>query len=143
MTDRPRRQRDGTGYAPGRPPASATRSAIPPPIEPGDDRAATAVLGAVRLIMEDFEDLRTRESAGVRLVLNSINYATAWRTVHGPEAPLPYNPGFAHCARRYLDLRAPGTALALIHRARQDGWHDDEFEALEQECHAVDGSLAG
>lgn len=109
-------------------------SAIPPRIDPRDERAASAVLGAIRRVMDDFDDPKTRDGAAVRLVTSSINYALAWRALHGADAALPHNPGFAHCARRYMAMGEYGAALALVHRAQADGWEDPKFEALEKEC---------
>ncbi|MCX7557743.1 hypothetical protein OS187_13145 [Xanthomonadaceae bacterium JHOS43] len=127
MTDAPRRR-------PGRPPEARRAPSLPPRLEPGDEEGARAVLAAFAMVLMQFDDGRTRNNAGVRLVTGSENIATAWRTIHGPDAALPHNPGFAQCARRWLDEGQHGTALALIHFARRNGWEDDAFEGLEREC---------
>lgn len=76
------------------------------------------------------DDGRMRDVA----VTNAENIATAWRTEHGPDVALPYNPGFAHCIPRWLSQGERGTALGLLHYAQREGWRDDEFLALEREC---------
>jgi hypothetical protein len=126
MTDTPRRR--------GRPPEARRAPNLPPRLESGDEEGARAVLAAFAMVLAQFDDGRTRNNAGVRLVTGSENIATAWRTVHGPDAALSHNPGFAHCARRWLEEGQAGTALALIHFAQRHGWPDDDFEALERMC---------
>lgn len=130
MTDakRPR------GRPPKQRPEAKRPTNLPPPLAPDDIRGAHEVLAAFGMALMQFDDGRTRDAAGVRLVTGAENIAIAWRAVHGPQHALPPNPGFAHCIRRWLALGQAGTALALLHYAQREGWQDDDFGALERMC---------
>lgn len=117
---------------PGRPRTQPPKPA--PVLDPDDQVGAGAVMQAYDILIDEMRSQVTRDGAAVRLVTNSALIAQAWRALHGADAALPHNPGFAHCARRYMAMGEYGTALALIHRAQHDGWADPEFEALAAEC---------
>lgn len=117
---------------PGRPRTQPPKPA--PVLDPDDQIGAGAVMQAYDILMDEMRSQVTRDGAAVRLVTNSALIAQAWRICWGEDEPLPYNPGWAHCARRFIKLHQPGTALALVHRAQADGWEDPKFKALEKEC---------